>query len=142
MEKKGGAKWITIVDDARDFLDLMRLLLEPKGYELTCIAEHASLESLVASRPDLLMIDLRLGQPARDLSGWELVALASHHESLAGVPILVCSGDLSQLHGRAEQIGQSERLEMLAKPFDLDTLELTVERLLARDRQHGAARPS
>jgi DNA-binding NtrC family response regulator len=134
----GRASRITIVDDARDFLDLMRLVLEPKGYALTCIAEHASLDALLESRPDLLMIDLRLGQPSRDLSGWELVVLASHHESLAGVPILVCSGDLSQLHGRAEQIGSSERLEMLAKPFDLDTLERTVERLLSPRHQRSA----
>jgi DNA-binding response OmpR family regulator len=134
----GRASRITIVDDARDFLDLMRLVLEPKGYALTCIAEHASLDALLESRPDLLMIDLRLGQPSRDLSGWELVVLASHHESLAGVPILVCSADLSELRGRTEQIGSSERLEMLAKPFDLDTLERTVERLLSPRHQRSA----
>jgi hypothetical protein len=64
--------------------------------------------------------------------------LASHHESLAAVPILVCSADLSELRGRTEQIGSSERLEMLAKPFDLDTLERTVERLLSPRHQRSA----
>ena len=122
---------ITVVDDQRDFLDLMRLILEPRGHTVTCIAEGATLDALIASRPDLLMIDLRLEQPAHDLSGWELIVLASHHRSLAGVPIVVCSADLVEMQRRTAELGESERFELLAKPFDVDAAEELVERLLA-----------
>jgi CheY-like chemotaxis protein len=123
---------ITIVDDQRDFLDLMRLILEPRGHLLTCIAEGATLDLLVQSQPDLLVIDLRLGQPANDLSGWELVVLASHHRSLAGVPIVICSADLAEMQDRTAELGESDRFELLAKPFDVEEAEQLVDRLLVR----------
>jgi DNA-binding NtrC family response regulator len=99
---------------------------------VTCIAEGATLDALIASRPALLMIDLRLEQPAHDLSGWELIVLASHHRSLAGVPIVVCSADLVEMQRRTSELGESARFELLAKPFDVDAVEQLVERLLAR----------
>ncbi|HET7636066.1 MAG TPA: response regulator, partial [Candidatus Limnocylindria bacterium] len=116
---------------SREFLELMSAALEPHGHIVTCIAENASLETLVESRPDLLIIDLRLEQPAQNLSGWELVVLASHHEALGRIPILVCSGDQAALRSHAPEIGRSERFATLAKPFQVAELEALAERLLS-----------
>jgi CheY-like chemotaxis protein len=131
VQSPSGGRRITVVDDSREFLELMCAALEPHGHVVTCIAENASLETLVESRPDLLIIDLRLEQPAQNLSGWELVVLASHHEALGRIPILVCSGDQAALRSHAPEIGRSERFATLAKPFQVAELEALAERLLS-----------
>lgn len=125
---------VTVVDDAPDFLELMRLVLEPHGYAVTCIAEHATVQRLVDSRPDLMIIDLRLQQPPTELAGWDLIVLASHHAELHDVPIVVCSADLTELNERTQEVEGAERLYALAKPFELAALESLVQRLAHRHR--------
>jgi CheY-like chemotaxis protein len=130
---------ITVVDDSHEFLDLMRLVLEPRGYVVTCFSQAATVQALVDSRPNLLIIDLRLEQPPTALSGWDLVVLASHHAELHDIPILVCSADLPQLNERSRSVQGAERLHALAKPFELDQLESLVDRLVRIGR---GARPA
>ena len=79
---------ISVVNDNPDFLELMAAILdEDAGYEVSLHhGEEMPLAELRAAHPDLIVMDLLLGQT----SGWELIALARTDDALRDVPVVVC----------------------------------------------------
>jgi two-component system alkaline phosphatase synthesis response regulator PhoP len=121
---------ISVVNDNPEFLELMSAILaEDAGYQVTLFdGEQMSIDELAGSRPDLLIVDLLLG----GASGWEIVALARADARLAGVPVLICSADVSALRERAEELERVGNVHVLRKPFGVDELTDTVSGLLDR----------
>jgi CheY-like chemotaxis protein len=125
-----GRPRISVVNDNPDFLELMSAILdEDAGYDVTLFdGEQTSVAELAASRPKLVIVDLLLG----GASGWEIVTLARSHESLAEVPIIVCSADVSALRDRAAELAGIANLHVLEKPFSIDEVTELVERLIGK----------
>jgi CheY-like chemotaxis protein len=119
---------ISVVNDNPDFLELMAAILdEDAGYAVTLHnGEETPLSVLKAAHPDLIVMDLLLGQA----SGWELIALARSDDELRDVPVIVCSADISQLRERATELAEIADLHVLEKPFGIDQLTSLVERVL------------
>ena len=120
---------ISVVNDNPDFLELMSAILdEDAGYAVTLHhGEEMPLAELVEARPDLIVMDLLLGQA----SGWELIALARADDRLRDVPVIVCSADIAQLRERSTELSQIAGLHILQKPFAVDELTDLVERALS-----------
>ncbi len=123
---------VTVVNDNEDFLELVREILDDERYDTTTIDgdRPEALEQIRASRPDVLMIDLRLGSDG--LHGWEIAQQVRADDQLKGVPILICSGDIMALKELAPELAEGRDLAVLTKPFAVDELCDTVERLLAQ----------
>ena len=121
---------ISVLNDNADFLELMSAILdEDAGYDVSLFeAQRAEIGELVASDPDLIVVDLLLG----GASGWEVVALARSDEQLARVPIIVCSADVTALRERAEDLERVGNVHVLAKPFAIDEITELVESLVGR----------
>ena len=121
---------ISVVNDNPEFLELMAAILaEDAGYEVTLFdGEQTSIDELAGSRPDLLIVDLLLG----GASGWEIVALARADGRLTGVPVLICSADVTALRERADELERVGNVHVLRKPFGVDELTDTVSGLLDR----------
>lgn len=119
---------ISVVNDNPDFLELMSAILdEDAGYEVTLHhGEEMALTELKAAHPDLIIMDLLLGQA----SGWEIVVLARADDELRDVPVIVCSADIAQLRERADELARIGGLHVLQKPFGVDELTGLVERVL------------
>ncbi|MDQ4036181.1 MAG: response regulator [Chloroflexota bacterium] len=125
---------VTVVDDSSDFLDLMRDLLGTLGHEMVGFeAVGASIEELVDSQPDLLVVDLRLQDTPQVISGWELIVLARSHRQLLGTPVVLCSADVWELKKRAKDLEQIANVHVLTKPFDVDVMCGLITQLLADD---------
>lgn len=122
---------ITVVNDNPEFLDLVREILEDDRHDTTTLdGDRAdALDAIRASDPDLLMIDLRMN--AGILHGWEIAQTVRHDATLAGVPILVCSGDVQALHDIEDDLSHMHQLRTLVKPFGLDELTDAIDALLA-----------
>ena len=122
---------ITVVNDNPEFLDLMREILEDDRYETVTIDgdQPDALERIRASRPDLLIIDLRLG--SHGVHGWDIAQEVRRDPGLDGLPVLVLSGDVVTLHEIEEQLAATQHTAGLAKPFGIDDLDRTIHRLLA-----------
>jgi DNA-binding response OmpR family regulator len=120
---------ISVVNDNPDFLELMAAILdEDAGYEVSLHhGEEMPLAELRAAHPDLIVMDLLLGQT----SGWELIALARTDDALRDVPVVVCSADIAQLRDRSTELSQIAGLHILQKPFSVDELTELVERVLS-----------
>jgi CheY-like chemotaxis protein len=121
---------ISVVNDNPDFLELMSAILDDDaGYDVTLFnGENTSIAELVASDPDLLIVDLVLG----GASGWEIVTLTRAEPDLADLPIIICSADVSALRERSEELERIGNVHILEKPFSLDQITEIVERLIGR----------
>ena len=120
---------ITVIDDHSEFLGLMRELLSASYEVRTFTGREISPDDILESRPDLLIVDLRLDR--RDLQGWDVVTLVRAHRHLRRVPIIVCSADTGALADRSEAMLRAGNIAALAKPFNIAELDETVRLGLA-----------
>ena len=125
-----GRPRITVLNDNAEFLELMSAILDDDaGYEVSTFSEATtSVDDLVASRPNLVIVDLLLA----GASGWEIVALSRADDRLADVPIVVCSADVASLRDRSGELERIGNVHVLVKPFGIDGLTELVERLVGR----------
>lgn len=121
---------ISVLNDNAEFLELMSAILdEDAGYEVTLFNEATTtVDELVASEPDLVIVDLLLA----GASGWEIVALSRADDRLSDVPIIVCSADVAALRDRADELERIGNVHVLAKPFGIDELTELVDQLVGR----------
>lgn len=124
---------IAVIDDSREIRELLHDLLSADGYVVTAFSgdETSILADLAGAAPDLIILDLLLGDGTDGLSGWDLLALARRHRDLRGVPILVCSADVRAMRARRGQFDRDPRTRALEKPFSIDALERSVADLVA-----------
>jgi CheY-like chemotaxis protein len=122
---------ITVIDDSAEFLQLMRDILTELHHDMTGFkAVAASIEQVVDSAPELLIVDLRLEDRPQEMSGWELMVLARAHRKLLGVPIILCSADVRELTRRSAELEQVANVHVMPKPFHLDEISDLIARLL------------
>jgi CheY-like chemotaxis protein len=121
---------ISVVNDNADFLELMSDILdEDAGYDVSLFdGKETSVARLAESEPDLIIVDLLLGE----VSGWELVTLSRAEPRLADIPIIVCSADVTSLRAREPELAAVANLHILEKPFSVDKLTELVEGIVGR----------
>jgi len=111
---------IYVVDDEADILKSMRMLLELWGASVRTAATSMAAEELLRDhgKPDLLIIDLRLG---RDEHG---ARLASRQRELhAGLPILIITGETAS-HALRE--AKASGFAVLQKPIAPEALRAAI----------------
>lgn len=128
--QQGNGRRVTVVNDNPDFLALMEDVLTADRYAVTVIdGDHiSSTAPIVASKPELLIIDLRLASDG--LKGWDLLIEAIGSGAFDDVPIIICTAAISEVRERAESIAELPNVEVLTKPFDLVELEALLGKLL------------
>ena len=127
---------VTVVNDNPEFLALVRDILEDDRYETTTVDGDRpdALDLVRASRPDLLMIDLRMG--SEGLHGWDIAQQVRAEPDFARLPVLICSADVLALKALEEDLDDTRNVGTLTKPFSIDDLTSVIDGMLAE----GAAR--
>ena len=78
-----------VVDDDPDLRNLVRVVLEPRGFDVT-EADNGG-EALVALHtdglPDVVVLDVQMP----DLDGWETLAAIRSQQRTATVPVILCT---------------------------------------------------
>ena len=122
---------VTVVNDNPDFLDLVHDILEDDRYETITIDGDRpdALDAIRASRPDLLMIDLRMGSDG--LHGWTIAQQVRADPNFDGLPVLICSADLDALQSLEADLEGTQHVASLVKPFSIDDLLAAIDELLA-----------
>lgn len=121
---RASAKRILLVDDDPEIVESMRLTLEARGYEIL-VARDGNQGLVMAERenPDLLILDMMM--PKR--SGF--LVLEKLLRSKPSLPaIMITANEGSRHKAYAEMLGVKDYLR---KPFPMDRLLESVERLLA-----------
>jgi CheY-like chemotaxis protein len=107
---------ILIVDDDRDILATMRLVLECAGYHVSTANNGAEALAQLRSEPAPCVIFLDLMMPVMD--GWEFRAEQLQDRRLAAIPVIIMTG-ASKSVARASS---AEAAGLLEKPVALDAL--------------------
>jgi two-component system, NtrC family, response regulator GlrR len=123
MPKNGKAS-LLLVDDDPDLLRLLSIRLRANGYDVTAVdSGHRALASIAASRPDLVLTDLRM----EGMDGMGL--FVEIQASYPGLPVIILTA-----HGTIPEAVEAVKRGIfgyLTKPYDAGELLMHIERALS-----------
>jgi DNA-binding response OmpR family regulator len=110
------AKKVLVVDDDNDILDVIRIILEDEGYEVSTLDNAKNvLDELTGNVPDLILLDVMLG----GIDGRDVCKSLKANMVFKTIPIVMISAS-HNLSGFLHQDGGADGF--IAKPFDIDDL--------------------
>jgi response regulator RpfG family c-di-GMP phosphodiesterase len=117
---------ILVVEDSETIRDIVKKGLEKSGFQvMTAVNGQEGLQRIKEKRPDLILSDIEM--PV--MNGVELCMTVNAQDSYASIPFVAMSTKTDRsLMQRMLHIGVAA---YLAKPFNLDQLVITIERLLS-----------
>lgn len=121
-----GCKSVLIIEDDEDILEVLKISLEFKGYNVsTATNGRIGLEILPhLEKPCLILLDLMM--PVMD--GWAFVEALEHDVVLASIPVVV----VTAFAEKATSVKLARKI--IKKPIDTETLLRTVEQYCAPRR--------
>jgi CheY-like chemotaxis protein len=116
---------LMIVDDDDDMRDTIADIISAQGYTVAAFADaRAALAALEGGqRPFLILLDLMMP----GMSGWEFRAAQLKNPRLTPIPVVVVTAATTFIDGAPAL----PDIEILRKPFELDTLLTLVDRYAA-----------
>ena len=123
------AETILIVDDDLDILELLKMNLEPEGYNVrTANDGESAVQSACANPPDLILLDVMM--PHKD--GFQVIEELKNIKDTKNVPVILVTA-----RGQTEDkvLGLDTGADdYITKPFDLREVTARVEAVLGRTR--------
>ena len=123
------AETILIVDDDLDILELLKMNLEPEGYNVrTANDGESAVQSASMNPPDLILLDVMM--PHKD--GFQVIEELKNIEHTKNVPVILVTA-----RGQTEDkvLGLDTGADdYITKPFDLREVTARVEAVLGRTR--------
>ncbi len=119
-----GRRLILVVDDERDVHTLLTDLLRGEGYDVVTATDGAeALEYLRAATtlPYLILLDLVMP----NVDGWQFIEMRSHDPRLAGIPVVLISGQVAARE-TARSLGLASYIE---KPIGVASLREMLARM-------------
>lgn len=111
-------KTALVIDDEFHILDLMEMILTDLGYKT--VKAYDALEGLSilkVQRPDIILCDIMLP----NMSGLDFARMLKEDADTRSIPIVLMSAGRPQLETNPAD-------DFLAKPFDLNVLESTIQK--------------
>lgn len=123
-------KRVLVVDDSPEILNLTRHLLESRGFEVLPLTEDdQALQAVEKFRPDIVILDMLL----TFRTGAEICHDLKNHEATRGIPVIITTGQLNPRDVDAHTPDLKPADAYLIKPFELDHLLETIQKLIPRD---------
>jgi two-component system response regulator VicR len=126
------SKMILCIEDEQEMIDLMRLILNRRGFEIRgANGGKEGLEIIRNDHPDLVLLDLMMP----DMDGWEVYQQMKSDETTRNIPVIVVTA-------RAQSIEKVLGLHIakvddyIVKPFSPQELLTSVDKVLKR-KQDG-----
>ena len=118
------SKKILAVDDDREIVEVIKIILEDEGYEVSTLTTGKNIFNVISSiRPDLILLDVMLG----GMDGREICKSIKSHAIIKYIPIVMISAS-HNLQSFLKSPGSPN--DFLAKPFDMEHLLSKVKKQL------------
>ncbi|MGH2582616.1 MAG: response regulator transcription factor [Anaerolineales bacterium] len=124
---------IVCVEDEPEMIDLIRLILGRKGFEV--IGANGGAEGLATIRnekPDLVLLDLMMPE----IDGWQVYQQLKADEVTKDIPVIVVTAKAQNID-KVLGLHIAKVDDYIAKPFSLQELIDRVDAVLKRHEQAG-----
>lgn len=116
-------KKILVVDDDKDIIEPLGLILEAKGFQVETISKGKLVYSKIASfKPDLLLLDILMS----GTDGREICKKLKSEKKTVNLTVIMMSAHPSAKKD-SEEIGADD---FIAKPFETDELLAIIKKYL------------
>ncbi len=117
---------ILCIEDEPEMIELVRLILERKGYHVTgALGGTQGLEVLKNDRPDLILLDLMMP----DMDGWEVYRQMKADPNLASIPVIVVTAKAQSID-KVLGLHIAKVEDYITKPFGPQELLDSVAKIL------------
>lgn len=121
-------KRILCVEDEPEMIDLIRLILNRRGFEVHGAAGGVEgLKTIREERPDLVLLDLMMP----DMDGWEVYQQMKAEDDLREIPVIVVTAKAQSID-KVLGLHIAKVDDYIAKPFSPQELLNSVEKVLAK----------
>jgi DNA-binding response OmpR family regulator len=120
-------KRVMIIEDDPDTIDLLRVILDLRGYEpIPALGGKAGLRLLREEGADLILLDLMMD----DIDGWTVLETVKADPELSPIPVIILSvkhqlEDLRRAKAHADQY-----VGYMVKPFNVRALLAKITEVL------------
>jgi DNA-binding response OmpR family regulator len=122
------AKQIVYIEDEPDMIDLVRLILNRKGYEVKgAVGGRDGLDLIRSSLPDLVLLDLMMP----DMDGWEVYQQIKAADATRSIPVIVITAKAQNID-KVLGLHIAKVDDYISKPFNPQQLIESVERVLGK----------
>lgn len=120
-------KRVLYIEDEQEMIDLVRLILSRKGYEVMgANGGREGLELVERERPDLVLLDLMMP----DMDGWDVYQQLRTEEVTRQIPVIVITAKAQSID-KVLGLHIARVDDYISKPFSPQELVDSVERVLA-----------
>lgn len=122
------AKRVVCIEDEPEMIDLVRLILGRKGFEV--IGANGGVEGLETVRrekPDLVLLDLMMP----DMDGWEVYQQIKADEALRHIPVVVVTAKAQSID-KVLGLHIAKVDDYITKPFGPQELLESVSKILGQ----------
>jgi len=120
-------KRVVYIEDEQEMIDLVRLILSRKGYEVIGANGGRDGLQLVNDRlPDLVLLDLMMP----DMDGWEVYQQMKANEKTRQIPVIVITAKAQSID-KVLGLHIAKVDDYISKPFSPHDLLESVERVLS-----------
>ena len=122
-------KTVVCVEDEPEMIDLIKLILRRKEFELVgAVGGREGLETVRNLKPDLVLLDLMMP----DMDGWEVYQQMKADEELKTIPVIVVTAKAQSID-KVLGLHIAKVDDYVTKPFGPQELLQSVERVLTQD---------
>jgi len=119
---------IVYIEDEYDMIDLVRLILGQKGYEVVgAIGGREGLTMVQQELPDLVLLDLMMP----DMGGWEVYQQMKADESTREIPVIIITAKAQSID-KVLGLNIAKVDDYISKPFSPQELIDSVESVVAK----------
>ena len=123
-----GGKRVVCIEDEPEMIDLVKLILGRKGYEVTgAMGGREGLEVIAREKPDLVLLDLMMP----DMDGWEVYQKMKAGETTRGIPVIVVTAKAQSID-KVLGLHIAKVDDYITKPFGPQELLESVEKVMGR----------
>ncbi len=121
-------KQILCIEDEPEMIDLIRLILERRGFKVHGAAGGTEgIQKIRELRPDLVLLDLMMP----DMDGWEVYQQMKADEATRHIPVIVVTAKAQSID-KVLGLHIAKVDDYIAKPFSPQELLASVEKVLGR----------
>ena len=125
MENKP-VKHIVCIEDEMEMIDLIRIILGRRGFEVTgANGGREGLRMVREKHPDLVLLDLMMP----DMDGWEVYQQMKADETTRNIPVIVVTAKAQNID-KVLGLHIARVDDYIAKPFSPQELLASVEKIL------------